>query len=192
MAQESLYKQFTQLHYPVKFWVITHPFKAKRAMQISNETRNVTELIMNDSDLDGDYAGGQVDAFRHLYWMFGLAEQIGVRAARKLGKAYEHSNRIDFKKKLLEDDFLPDFMTSEMDLRNNEIGLSLFRQHQFAAKKNRIDICKKKILDGKAFVVKKNKNGQFLNSENHIIKTEDYLGRWFTPKTLVSSNFVRP
>jgi len=42
--------------------------------------------------LDGDASGGQVDAFRHAYWMARLHQEIGKRAAFSLGKSHEKEN----------------------------------------------------------------------------------------------------
>ena len=42
--------------------------------------------------LDKDPSGGQVDAFRHAYWMARLNEEIGKNAAKSLGKAHEKEN----------------------------------------------------------------------------------------------------
>jgi len=192
MAQESLYKRFTELHYPVKLWVITHPFVAKKAMTLSLEARNEAEQRIEDPDLDGDFAGGQVDAFRHVFWMSYLTANIGPRKARKLGQAYERSNKIDFKKKILEDRYLPDFMASEMDLENNETGIRLGIENIVASKNELIQKAKQTVLEGKAVIIKKNIDGQFLNSLGEIIPPEEHLGLWFSSKALVPSNFKRP
>jgi len=192
MAQESIYKRFTALHFPVKLWVLTHPLKAQTALGVSTEVREEAVRRTDDPDFDGDYAGGQVDAFRHVFWMSYMASVIGVRPARSLGRAYERSNKIDFKKKLLEDNYLPDFVTSEMDYRNNEVGLKIFMQFPDNQKDFYIEKSKKAVLSGEASIVKKNSEGKFLTYENRIISEDEYLGKWFTPKTLVKSNFVRP
>jgi hypothetical protein len=171
---------------------MTHPFKAKKAMQLSMEARAEAELKIKDPDLDGDYAGGQVDAFRHVFWMSYLTVNIGGPAAVSLGRAYERSNKIDFKKKLLEEGYLPDFVTSQMDLQNNDVGVNLGKQFPDAGKTDLIEQAKQCILKGEAFIVKKNKKGEFLTSQNRIIPKDEYLGKWFTSKVLVPSNFKRP
>lgn len=60
-----------------KWWVIWHPFKAKKALEISIDTKRVSDSIRKTNLLDGDYAGGQIDAFRHAYWMARLRIEIG-------------------------------------------------------------------------------------------------------------------
>lgn len=192
MSQESKLKQFTKLHFPVKWWVITHPFVASKAFEISTIARQTALKKELDKDLDGDYAGGQVDAFRHGFWMAMLSIEISEKKARKLGQAYEKSNYIDFKKKILEDKYLPDFMSSKMDLANNETGIKIGLQNK---SKNNLELCelvKKAILNGEFKIIKKNKAGQFLSSQDKIIPKNEYKGKWYTPKILVPSNYERP
>lgn len=192
MGQESLMKKFSDLLFPLKWWVITHPFKAKEAMRISESARETAQSHLDDPDLDGDHAGGQIDAFRHVFWMSSLAQKIGERRARSLGEAYERANKIEHKKKLLEEGYLPDFVSSEMDLYNNEIGFQLAKEKPDASKEDLIRLSKQTVLSGNAKIIKKNKRGQFLDSQGKVIPREDYFDKWFSPKTLVPSDFLRP
>ncbi len=192
MAQESYLKQFRKLNFPVKWWVITHPFVVKKAFRISNFARTKANELKNDSVLDGDYAGGQVDAFRHTYWMTLLTQEIGSRKALKLGKSYERGNKTDFSKKIFEDNYLPDYMSCKMDLLNNEIGIKIGRQNINASKIELKSIVIEAILEGKMFIIKKNKEGKFLSETNRVIPDEEHLGKWHSPKTLVPSNYIRP
>ena len=66
---QSNFKSFFELSGPKKTWVLLHPFKATKALKISHEARSVSDSIKTTNLLDGDAAGGQVDAFRHAYWM---------------------------------------------------------------------------------------------------------------------------
>ncbi|MBL4594774.1 MAG: hypothetical protein JKX68_13315, partial [Flavobacteriales bacterium] len=68
-AQESKIKKFKELSPPEKCWVITHPFVAKKALKITEETRKVTETVMQEKLLKGTGNSGQIDAFRHTFWM---------------------------------------------------------------------------------------------------------------------------
>ncbi|HRS40336.1 MAG TPA: hypothetical protein P5292_14240, partial [Bacteroidia bacterium] len=52
-----------------KRWVIGHLFVAKRAYRISLEARDLATKLEQDARLDHDKDGGEVDAFRHAYWM---------------------------------------------------------------------------------------------------------------------------
>ena len=123
-SQSNLSK-FWKLSGPKRTWVLFHPFKAKKSLEISKEANRIADSIKKSTLLDKDGAGGQVDAFRHAYWMARLRPEIGKSAARSLGKAHEKENYQTYKKQKLEDGVVPDKISSEMDLYNNEIGLSL-------------------------------------------------------------------
>jgi hypothetical protein len=192
MAQKSTFNRFMQLHYPEKIWVICHPFAAKKALQIGLHARDVGLQKINDPDLDKDYNGGQVDAFRHGYWMALLTQEIGAFSARWLGKAHEKSNYLDFKNKVLEEGSLPDYTACEMDLKNNEQGIKIGKQKPDMKREEIEALVKKKILEGEFFIIKKNTDGEFLNSSGERIPKERYLGLWHNPKTLVPSNYKRP
>lgn len=192
MAQKSRLKKFMQLHYPEKIWVILHPFSAKKALEIGIHARDIALEKRNDPDLDGDYNGGQVDAFRHGYWMALLTQEVGAFNARWLGKAHEKSNYLDFKHKALEEGSLPDYTACEMDLKNNETGVSIGRLYPKEPEKELQAIVKKKILEGKFYIIKKNTAGEFLNAEGEVIPPEHYTGLWHNPKSLVPSNFKSP
>ena len=192
VAQKSIVKQFLDIHYPEQIWVLFHPFVAKEALAIAHNARAVSTEMRNDPDLDGDYSGGQVDAFRHAYWMATLGAAIGERKARWLGKAHEKGNKIDFAKSKLEEGALPDFKMSEMDLANNEVGLRLARQHKNYNDEQFKVLVKERVIAGEMFIVKKNAKGQFLNSKGKIISEDEYYRLWHTPKKLVPSNFIRP
>jgi hypothetical protein len=192
MAQKSTLKRFMQLHYPEKIWVICHPFSAKKALQTGLHARDVGLQKIQDPNLDGDYNGGQVDAFRHGYWMALLTEEIGAFSARWLGKAHEKGNYLDFKHKILEEGSLPDYTACEMDLKNNEQGIKIAKENPGISKKETEALVKEKILEGEFFIIKKNTEGEFLNSSGEKIPKERYLGLWHNPKTLVPSNYKRP
>ena len=72
--------------------MLFHPFKATKALEISKEVNRISDSIKKTNLLDGDASGGQVDAFRHAYWMARLKQEIGESAARSLGKAHEKEN----------------------------------------------------------------------------------------------------
>lgn len=192
MAQKSTIQQFMNLPYPEKIWVCFHPFVASKALRIGIYARDYSLKMKDDPDLDGDYNGGQVDAFRHAFWMALLSKEIGSRSARWLGKAHEKGNEIQFKKKLLEDGSLPDFTTCEMDLKNNEIGIEINDEYPDAERDDLANIIKQYIIEGRMFIIKKDQAGRFLNSTGKVIPDSLHLGLWHNPKTLVASDFERP
>ncbi len=189
MDKESVIHQYLNLRFPMQIWLLTHPFVARMAWKLTEESRTIASDMISDPDLDGDYSGGQVDAFRHIFWLAYLTQAIGSQKALKLGIAHEKSNEIDFRKKSLEEDFLPTYISCKMDYLNNNIGVEIGKKYAKISKNELIEKVKETILSGKAFIVKKNSDRDFLDSESRIIPKNEYFGLWHTSKCLVSSNY---
>ncbi len=185
---QSSFKSFFDLSGPKRMWVIFHPFKAKKSLEISKETNRVADSIKKTKLLDGDGAGGQVDAFRHAYWMARLHQEIGKRAARSLGKAHEKENYLTYKKMKLEDGAIPDEISSKMDLHNNEEGLKLASKFSTVSKKGLVYRIINAIKVGKMKIIKKDAIGNFLTCDDKKITAEELKGKWKNNKCLVSSN----
>ncbi len=205
-GQQTACKNFKKLSCPEKRWVIFHPFVAKKALQLSLEARTVTAEVKQQKLLKGTGNGDQLDAFRHTYWMARLAQEIHWRKAKRLGKAHEKGNYRQFKKGKLEDDVLPDKISSEMDLFNNEVAL---RQHSDIStssiqaklnvtksdKKNQVkqtDLRNeviKWVKEGRCKIIKTDTNGNFLDEQNNIIPAEELKGKWENRKVLVNSDY---
>ena len=186
-SQSSL-KSFFKLSGPKRTWVIFHPFKATKSLKISKEANRVADSIRKTNLLDGDAAGGQVDAFRHAYWMARLTQEIGKRSARSLGKAHEKENYLTYKKRKLEDGVVPDEISSTMDLHNNDEGIKLISRGSVVSKKGLIFRIINAIKAGKMRVIKKDKNGDFLTCDEKVLKNEELKGKWKNNKCLVNSN----
>lgn len=184
---QSNFKKFLDLSCPQKTWVLLHPFKAKKALKISEDAKKVSDSIKNTNLLDGDGAGGQVDAFRHAYWMARLHQEIGKSAARSLGKAHEKENYLTFKKQKLENGVVPDQISSEMDLYNNEQGLQLVSKRSIVSKNGLIFRIINAIKEGKMKIIKKDDKGNFLTCDDHLISNESLQGKWKNNKCLISS-----
>jgi hypothetical protein len=184
---QSNFKEFLKLSGPTKRWVLLHPFKAKKALKISLETEIVSDSIAKTNVLDGDSSGGQVDAFRHAYWMARLRQEIGKAAARSLGKAHEKENYRTFKNNKLEDGVFPDEISSIMDLYNNELGLKLTVRRSKIAPKGLVYKVINIIQQGEMKIIKKDQAGNFLTCDEKIISLESLKGKWETNKCLVSS-----
>lgn len=188
LAQSTI-KSFFNLHFPEKIWVLTHPFIAVKTMKITNLSSEISTEAITDTDLDGDYSGGQVDAFRHTLWMAMLSQKINPKKAYKLGVAHEKGNEIDYKKKTLEEGFLPDFVSCEMDLKNNNIGIEIGKNNKNASLEDLKLIVKQAVLSGECYKIKKDKNRNFLDKKGNIIPEEDWKGKWNNPKVLVKSDY---
>src|SRR5690242_2677899 len=127
MSGQSAASGYCSLSAPEKWWVIWHPFVAKKAYRISLEARTVADSLRTSPVLDGDANGGQVDAFRHSYWMARLSQSMCWKKARSLGKAHEKGNYKSFKKGKMEEGTLPDSASGAMDLYNNKVGIEIGR-----------------------------------------------------------------
>lgn len=184
---QSLRKSFSKLSGPEKCWVIFHPFKAKRAFIISQEAQKISDSIQKTNLLDKDPNGGQVDALRHSYWMATLAQKIGRRSAKSLGKAHERGNYKQYKKHKLEEGTLPDLKSSEMDLYNNNIGIEIFRNNKKASKKAYLKLIIEQINLGKLKILKKDNNGKYLDCNGGLLPINEYYGKWENSKCLITS-----
>ena len=179
--------KFSALSAPEKKWVVLHPLCAKKINRITKKTFLTIQEVKKSNELDQYENGGKLDAFRHIYTMAVLAQKIPVNKLRRLGIAHEKGNAIDFKKNKLEQGELPDSVSCEMDLRNNEIGFELGRKHQ---KENSTELEKiiiRKIDDGNAWIILRNENGAYLNCEKEEIDGKQWEGKWNVPKCLVRS-----
>lgn len=172
-----------------KCWVIFHPFKAKRAYRVSQEVEYTIDSILKIGVMGNHHVGNQLDAFKHAFWMWSLAEEIGWRSARSLGKQHEKGNYQFYKKHKLEDGVLPDKVSSEMDLHNNSVGLALYKKHkkEHLSKKERIDIVRQAVVEGKMKMIYQTKNRQYIDSTGQIIPKKEHYGLWENRKCLVPS-----
>ncbi len=177
------------IHFSEFWWVATHPFIAKKSWDISEQAKNIANKHIPDPDFDGDFNGGMVDAFRHCLWMSMLVQKIKPKAARKLGEAHEKGNYKDYKKKRFEDGGLPDFVSSEMDLRNNSVGIELGQEYFGVDLDTLIQVVKHAVLVGRCWKIKKDLQGHFLDKENNIIPEKEWKDKWITPKILVPSDY---
>ena len=179
---------FKKLSCPEKRWVFLHPFAAKKAFTITVESRVVSKQMETDSLLDHDADGGQVDAFRHAYWMSRLAQEMCWRKVSRLGKAHERGNYLDFKKHRTGEEVFSDSIASAMDLFNNEVGIETGRKNNSLSKEKMKNLIVKKILNGEMKIVLKDKQGNSLNCEKKIIDLKMYSGIWNIPRCLVESD----
>ena len=116
-----------------------------------------------------------------------LHQEIGKSAARSLGKAHEKENYLTFKKNKLEDGVVPDEISSEMDLYNNEQGLKLILKGSEVSNKGLIYRVINAIKNGEMKIIKKDKKGNFLTCDDQLISMESLKGKWQNTKCLISS-----
>lgn len=184
----TAWQQLLKLSRPEKCWVITHPFVAKKAWHYTRLARIVTDSVQKYPVLDGDANGGQVDAFRHAYWMALLTQNLNWRKAFSLGKAHEKGNYLDYKKHRTEDGTLPDKVAGDMDLWNNNTGINIGKEYNHISSDSLKTIVIDYILQGKMKIIRKNQNGQFLDAHFQIITSDSLKGKWENTKVLDSSD----
>jgi len=186
LQAQSNWELFKSQSGPLKMWALLHPIKAKKAFKISNEAIRVSDSIATTNLLDKDKAGGQVDAFRHAYWMAILQIEIGKNAAYSLGRSYERANYRSFKKGVLEDGTPSDFASKKMDVFNNKMGLKYSVKRDARSKKGLIYKIVNAIKRGDLKVIKKDSLGNYLTCNGAIILKDD-LKKWKNSKCLIAS-----
>lgn len=185
----SRIESFKGLSYPEKYWVLAHPFIAGKTYYITKEAKKMAAQVAEYNSIDKDSNGGQMDAFRHAVWMALLVQKIAPKKAQKLGKAHEKGNYRDFKKNLVEEGAVPDKISSEMDLWNNMAGILIGKQNREASKDSLKHLVIEAVNAGKMRIIKKDKNGNFLDEDSRIISAESLTGKWENNKCLVPSDY---
>ena len=188
---QNRWKEFKKLSRPEKTWVVMHPFAALKAATISYNARKTADSLKTSAILDGDADGGQVDAFRHAYWMAMLCRDIGWRKAHSLGKAHEKGNFLDYKKHRYEDGSLPDKAACDMDLWNNNTGINISLSYSKISNDSLKNIVISNILQGKMKIIRKNIKGEFLDKNFQLIPSDSLKGRWENAKVLDNSDLIR-
>lgn len=184
----KLKQSYSKLSKPERTWVLFHAFKAEKAYIISREALLTTDSIAKENVIGKDINGGQLDAFKHSFWMATLAQRIGKNTALRLGKAHEKGNYQTYKKILLEDGILPDKAASDMDLFNNQFGAKLGKQHKKSSKQTIINHLLEAIRQGKLRMLKKDDSGNFLDCKGQIIATQTLKGKWINDKCLIPTH----
>lgn len=184
---QSIFSIFFDLSSPEKCWVVFHPFKAKKAYQVSKEVLKITDSIRNQNSIGKDINGGKLDAFKHSFWIAKLSEEIGKKSALSLGEAHEKGNYQTYKKDQKEDGYVPDKISSEMDLYNNNIGAKIAAENNHSIQNDLVKIILDEINLGKMKILKKDTLGNFLTCEGVIIPKDSLKGKWENNKCLIYS-----
>ncbi len=192
LFSQSATKSFHTLSRPEKVWVMKHLFIAKKSYRLTQRARFVTDSLGKAGILkDGN--GGQLDAFRHTYWMALLATKISSRKAEQLGIAHENGNHLDFLHGKKEDSLRADSMMCVMDLKNDSSGIEIGKKFVNDTSSNKISLEQtilNEVRDGKLVMIKKDAMGNWQDKTGRKIDLELYEGKWFIPKVLVKSNYI--
>lgn len=184
-------KPWKRLSRPEKVWSAFHPFKAKKVLNCARRAQFVTDSL-EKAEVLTDKNGGQLDAFRHAYWM-ALMVSRGMRenVVLQIGERHERGNYIDFKKQREEDGVRSDSMMCVMDLSNNIRGVAIGTRFRFGDKKlSLIEMILDEIWSGKLYIISKNATGDYLDKDGAVIKLEEYKDKWYIPKVIVNSEMI--
>lgn len=184
-SQQSAWQKFWSLPLAEKTWVALHPAKAKKVWTLKPRIDSLVAVAKKSPILDGDEAGGQVDAFRHLCWMYLVAQKIGRKPALKLGRAHERGNKQQFKRKKYNARNPPDRASMVMDLYNNQIGVAI-EQHAVYESGDIVKYISGLITNGTARRIRKDEAGNSLGL--HGFRVLEWEGRWENGRVVVPSN----
>ncbi|MCB0430115.1 MAG: hypothetical protein H6585_15710 [Flavobacteriales bacterium] len=187
-SAQSNWNRFWHISGPERCWAIRHPFTAGKCLRLTKEAKAATHVMASSDVLDHDISGGQVDAFRHGYWMALLSSRVSTRKARSLGKAHERGNRKDFKKHHFEEGMTPDRAAGEMDTWNNEQGILIGNRMHNAPEDSLQQLVIRGILAGDFRILAKDGNGNWLNCNGQVLSPADIKDTWENDKCLVPSN----
>lgn len=184
-------KAWRSLSRPEKCWTLVHPFKARKVYECAQRARFVTDSL-EKAEVLKDGNGGQLDAFRHAYWMALMIDAgLSEKTVRRVGQRHEKGDFINFRKGRTEDGTRTDSLASVMDLLNNESGIKLGIQFHNGDKKiSLIQSIIIQIWDGNLSILRKDFSGNYLTCKNDVIDLTQYDGQWFIPKCLQKSNEI--
>lgn len=190
MAQGKV-AQFFDLSFPEKKWVLAHPLKAKKALLYTDLAKDVADSLKGSKVLDKDMNGGQLDAFRHAYWMALMAKTFSFDAAMKMGEAHEKSNKAMFYKLTTNENRMMDKAACKMDLMNNLLGYQFAKNNPQLNDVQLINELINEAQRGGLVILKKHHSGQYLDEFGCIIPESEWLNKWQNNKVVIASNFIQ-
>lgn len=188
LQAQSFLKKFAKISFPEKCWAFTHPFVAPKALKVTIRSYAITDSIKRSGCIGNDNSGGKLDAFKHAFWIANVSSVIGSRKALKLGVAHEKGNKLQFRKHQLEDQSLPDSISSVMDLHNNVQGAAVVRRSEKYSMSQLQEKIMQLLQQGQLVCIKKDTQGNFLTCSGERIDLQQWKGKWGIPKCLIASN----
>lgn len=153
------------------------------AKRISLEVIATMDSLNIKNFLGGNSEGGLFDAFRHIYWMYCLANELGSSRAERLGEIYENYDKWLFDVKKQKD---YDQAGMDMDLFNNHLGILL--SDSLIADSLVFNEIQNILNSGKAKVIKKNQNAESLDINGYIIPDSLWKNQWYNDRVLINSD----
>lgn len=170
-----------------KVWAIKNVSSLKKAIVISNSVLNTMDSLYKEGLFETNSEGSCLDAFRHIYWMYSLASEIGIEKSRRIGLIYEDYNQYIFS---VRSSSGYDFAGRVMDEYNNELGLYLFSKIGERDRSEVFDEIMVLISSGYARIVAKDKLQRSLDKNNNVIPDGEWKSQWNNSRYLVKSNKV--
>ncbi len=181
----SLFSQTVKYSTYEKIWAIKHPFAAMKVKRISAFIHQHGPQVQ----LDLFNTGGKQDAYRHTFYMAAFAQKTGIKKVRRLGLAHEKTNYRQFKHSKTEEGEVPDSLGTVMDIYNNELGLNLGAANKTLSLEELSALVVTEIKKGKALIMKRAKDGSYLDCSGAKLDLKQYSGKWYVPKCLVKSDY---
>jgi hypothetical protein len=188
VAQNFSRQKSQKISCPEKWWAAKHLFIAHKAFSLTRYSLSVTDSIGRTKTLDGNLHGGQLDAFKHAFWMATLTQNFKWKKAQSLGLAHEKGNFRSFikasKKGTIDGH---DQISADMDLWNNEKGIAIGMAWKCCEKSILLQAVLDSIMNGSMRIIRMNLRGEFLDTEGNVVPAENYKGKWINNKCLVPS-----
>lgn len=170
-----------------KVWAIRNVSSLKKALVISKEVLNTMDSLYRENLFETNSEGSRLDAFRHIYWMYSLASEIGIEKSRRIGLIYEGYNQYVFSVRSCSG---YDLAGRLMDEYNNELGLYLFSKIGVREKEKVFEEIMNLISRGCARIVAKDKLQRSLDVNNNVIPESEWKSQWNNNRCLIKSNKV--
>ena len=169
-------------------WALTHPFAALKIKKITKSCNERIQQHFITTQLDSFSNGGKADAFRHSFYMAAYAQKIKIGKLRKLGIAHEKTNYRQFVNSKSEEGEMADSLGCVMDLLNNELGFKIGSTNKKIKLEELSQLVIAEIKAGKALIMKRNKNGDYLDCKGKKLDLSLYKKVWAIPKCLEASD----
>lgn len=170
-------------------WAVFHPIAALKVKCIGKRVAPIYNAPDVKQQLDAYASGGQLDAFRHVFYMAAFAQKVKAKKLRKLGEAHEKANYKQFLLAKEEEGEIPDSLSSVMDLKNNELGIMIGSKNKWAPLDTLRQLVIAHIRNGNALIMKRNRRGNYLDCQNRELPGP-VLREWNIPKCLVPSSLI--
>ncbi len=168
-----------------KVWAACHIKIVETALDVSNRVLQTMDSLYKENLFETNCEGSRYDAFRHVFWTYSLASEIGVKAARRIGTIYEDYNEYVFSTKPLSG---YDLAGRQMDEYNNEVGLHLYSK--IGKRENDMVFAQIKDLIAKGYVkiIAKDSIKRSLDRNNNVIQDSVWQSKWNNDRYLINSN----